>query len=244
MQLNTSEVCLYIITLFIQIYKLLKKYPEKLSVMKKFLVPLFVVISLSTNAQFPPPGNFQFSYDYILIGNSGYCAGNWIIGPAYCSHFTWSPPDTASTNATLVHYNLYYVDNWNYDTIIFDSIADPFYDIQYGFMGYMWVTAVYSNPTGESDSSNIIYNETLPLSVKENNLINNIEISYDEYSRHLIFSNSKEIDKIRVYNIRGDEVMSVSLSSNRLNINRLSRGLYICEVLTKDGMLFRKKILK
>lgn len=212
--------------------------------MKKLFILLLAIISFKAEAQFPPPQNFQFSYDYIMIGNSGPCAGNWINGPAYCSHFKWSPPDTNATSGSLEYYNLYYMDILFNDTNIFASVIDTFYNIDNGFIGYMWVTAVYSDPIGESDSSNIVYNEDLPISLDENYITDKIIIKYDPYFQQIEFDDTNEIEEVRLFNIQGSEVMSGKLLTDRIDISELPNGIYLLEVITTDNNLVRKKILK
>ena len=212
--------------------------------MKTFIGILLVISSISTFGQFPEPTNFDFSYEYIMIYESGYCAGQWVYGPTYCSHFTWTAPDTNSTNSTLEYYNLYYYSYGTQDTTILTTTTDSYFDMEIGIMGEIWVTAVYSYPDGESEPSNIIINEDLPISVEENHLKNELNILYDIKSQKITIVNGKDISKINIYNSQGKLVKSEKRANERININHLQKGLYIIEILLENQEAKRLKIIK
>lgn len=214
--------------------------------MKNNLTILLLMLSITTLAQFPAPTNFEFSYEYIMIDQSGYCAGQWVYGPTYCSHFNWTAPDTTTTQATLDYYNLYYNAYLYNDTILylFASTTDTFYDVEAGFIGEMWVTAVYSNPNGESDSSNMVINYDLPISVEENGLTEEFMILYDRKSQLISIKNGDRISKIRIIDIQGKLLKSLNFSNNKISLENLPTGLYIIEIFTDNSEVIRQKILK
>jgi hypothetical protein len=65
--------------------------------MKTILLTLVVIVPLRVFSQFSAPRNFEYGYEYIEMGNVGYCAGQLLDGPDYCSHFKWTNPDTSTT---------------------------------------------------------------------------------------------------------------------------------------------------
>jgi hypothetical protein len=211
--------------------------------MKTRITVLLTILSLTTFAQFPEPTNLEFSFDYIMIDQSGYCAGQWVYGPTYCSHFNWTVPDTTSTTATLEYYNIYYYSYGTQDTTILASLTETFFDIELGIMGEVWVTAMYSNPEGESEPSNIIINEDLPISVPENNQNVKNLIRYDANSDFLLITNESNILKINIYNNQGKLVKSTKPINHKVRVNDLAKGLYIVEIMD-NYELKRHKIIK
>ncbi len=205
---------------------------------------ILVLYSLTSFGQFPEPTNFDFSYEYIMIDQSGYCAGQWVYGPTYCSHFTWTIPDTNSTNSSLDYYNLYYYSYGTQDTTILATTTDTYFEMQIGIIGEIWVTAMYSNPIGESEPSNIIINEDLPISVEEINLKNELNILYDIENQKIIIVNGKDISKINIFNSQGKLIKSEKGITERINIDHLQKGLYIIEVLSKNQEVEKLKIIK
>jgi hypothetical protein len=212
--------------------------------MKAILGILLLITSLTSLAQFPEPTNLDFSYEYIMIDQSGYCAGQWLYGPTYCSHFTWTVPDTISTNSSLDYYKLYYYSYYTQDTSILKTTTNTYFDMQIGIMGEIWVTAVYLNPDGESELSNIILNEDLPISVKENPLQNELNILFDAKNQEIVIINGKDIFEINIFNVQGELLESEKKIKERISINKFQKGLYIIEILLENQEIKRQKIIK
>lgn len=210
--------------------------------MKTLIVIFLVISSLSVFAQLPEPKDFDFSYDYIMIDEAGYCAGQWVYGPTYCSHFTWSSPDTNTTNSTLEYYNLYYYSYDTYDTIILTTTTNLYVDIQIGIIGEIWVTGVYSDPDGESGPSNTVINEDLPISVNEI-LQDDLRILYDNINKELLIDKVESVSKLNIYNCQGEMIYSEKPTSNKINIESYSTGLYIIEIINNDQEVIRRKII-
>ncbi|MFH1118683.1 MAG: T9SS type A sorting domain-containing protein [Bacteroidota bacterium] len=214
--------------------------------MKTKLVFAFLFVSMTSMAQFPPPTNLIFEYQYIMIDETGYCDGQWISGPAYCSHFNWSPPDTSSTEATLDHYSLYYNQYWYPDTtlILYSTVQDTFFTVEDGFIGEMWVTAVYTNPQGESEPSNVIINPDLPISVERAIVADKRLIRYDSKQQLIKIIHSKEITSINLFDCRGILVHSYQPSVETISLNHLEHGLYIIKLQGVNSILAEQKIIK
>jgi len=211
--------------------------------MKKLIGFLSVITSIAAFGQFPEPTNFEFSYDYIMIDESDYCAGQWVYGPTYCSHFSWTSPDTNSTSSTLEYYNLYYSHDPQ-STMILTTTTDLYFDMEIGILGEIWVTAVYSNPHGESAPSNIIKNEDLPISVNEIPSQDKLNIYYDNTTQEIKIINGESISQINIFNCRGELISSNKTNMNRINIKNLTTGLYIIEITNNDQNVIRQKIIK
>jgi len=212
--------------------------------MKTILGFFLVLSSLTSLAQFPEPTDFEFSYEYIMIDEAGYCAGEWVSGPTYCSHFTWTVPDTNSTSSTLDFYKLYFYSYLTEDTTILTTTSNTYFDMGIGIMGEVWVTAVYLNPEGESEPSNIIINKDLPISVEENSSHNGLDILYDIKNQEIIIINGKDISGVSIFNGQGKLIKSEKNLSNRISINNFQKGLYIIELLSENKVVKRQKIIK
>lgn len=219
----------------------------KTFVMRNRILILMLLPSLTAFAQFPSPANFSFSYSYIMIDQGWYCEGNWVTGPAYCSDFSWDTPDTSSTEASLEHYNLYYYQYYpngmSDTTIILTSTSDTFVELQVGILGEIWVTAVYSNPDGESEPSNVVINETLPISVEEHPKAND-QILYESSRHELLFKSKADVSRVNIFDIQGKRIWSEALNKDRISIDHFPGGVYIVEVMLGNQEVIRKKIVK
>jgi len=205
--------------------------------MKFLYLILFSIIYTNLYSQFPAPISFQFSYDYIMLDEWGFCAGESINGPEYCSYFSWTPPDTSSTDATLNYYLIYH----DYNPVV--SVTDTFYTTTGGFIGELWVTAVYTNPDGESEFSNIVVNNNLPISIEEAELDEKPKIIYNKKNNQLLIDNINNIKLLRIYDIKGIEIYSKICISSTFNMVNLNNGLYIIEIVNNNNRVQRQKIL-
>jgi len=212
--------------------------------MKKNLTVILIMLSMTASAQFPEPLNFEFSFNYIMMFESGFCDGQIVGGPTYCSHFNWTTPDTSSTSSNLEYYNIYYYQYSTNDTLLIASIPDTLFEVELGVLGEVWVTAVYSNPEGESVQSNIIVNEDLPIIVNENKLNKRNVILYNRETQRISINNSIQINKLKIFDSQGKLCKSLSLSNNTISTKNLPSGLYIIEAITDNNEVIRQKIVK
>jgi hypothetical protein len=212
--------------------------------MKTLFGILFVIVASTAFAQFPPPTNFQFSYEYIMINQSGECAGQWLYGPTYCSHFAWDAPNANLTTATLENYKLYYFDFFTQDTILLASPVETFFDMEIGIIGEIWVTAVYGNPDGESAPSEILVNHDLPISIDENPESKNMVVYYDNGSQVVNIESGETISEINIYDVQGQLVQSQQSAKSSVNFAHQPRGLYVIEITFGNREVVRRKIIK
>jgi len=194
---------------------------------------LLAMSSLTAFAQFPSPANFDFSYEYIMIDQSGYCADQSVYGPTYCSHFSWSVPDTNSISSALEYYNLYYNDYWSSGTTVLASVTDTIFEMEIGIMGEIWVTAVYSNPDGESDPSNSIINDDLPISVNEILSPNNLIVYYNNKFQEIIIRNGEGVTNYNLFDSQGKLIKSQRLTNDRINDEKYNNSNSISVFSTK-----------
>jgi hypothetical protein len=213
-------------------------------ILNKYLVLIFFLFSLNTFAQFPAPADFQFSYFYITCNETGFCEGQVVGGPTYCSSFSWNVPDTAGITTQLEFYRIYYRQYFVQDStiIIIAEVNETFQEMQIGILGEIWVTAVYSNPDGESEPSNIFINDDLPISIKEQNNTDQIHFYYDRDSGNLSFPGDGTLNTIKVYDLHGRCIISTSYYKQSISLNALSEGIYIIEGISSEGKTFRQKV--
>lgn len=214
--------------------------------MRRITLMLTILIPLTGLAQFWAPTGLEFYYYYFPIDDGGYCNGQVITGPAYCSYFNWNAPDTLPVKANLLNYKLYFQHLAPNDSSVecFATVSDTFFIVPSGFIGKMWVTAVYDNPSGESDSSNIVINNSLPIGIAGPTAKEIPKIWYDYSGAQVKVEEGVSIREINLYNELGQLVKSAS-NTNLLSIKEMPSGVYIAEVKNKNpNLVFRKKIVK
>jgi hypothetical protein len=209
---------------------------------QNFILILFFFSSGIAYCQFPSPTNFSFSYNYIMLGDGGYCGDTILIGPTYCSHFLWNTPDTSQTSATLLSYKLHFRPSYMPDSVFIYSSIDTVKTMELGVMGWVWVTAVYGNPEGESDSSNIEYNNTLPINVEKNTADKEF-IFYNCTDKKLMISGNQEMHGIKIYNTTGIMLISLEKFNNELSLAELEPGIYFVEIRLRDQSALKKIIV-
>ena len=215
----------------------------KLELMKRYLLVSLVMLSATVFAQFPPPQNFVYSYSYISLDDYGMCAGEMLEGPAYCSYFSWDEPDTTGTSASLDYYNIYITD-LDYEDEIIIATTEISHEVEMGIIGHIWVTAVYSNPNGESEPSNIETNTDLPISLDEIKVPESDLVYYNRETQLIEKRNNKLVIKeIKIYNSNAKVLKQSRFELNKLSLIDLVEGVYILEIIT-DKKVFYQKILK
>ena len=190
--------------------------------MKCTFLTIAILFSLKIFAQFPAPTDFDVKIEYVEMGNWTDCGGEAINGPAYCSRFKWSTPDTLTTTATLESYKIYYYSNYENDTNIVATLTDTIYIDELGIIGKVWVTAVYSNPNGESSASNIVENNDLPISIEKVSVSDKNQIYFDRDLQILVIKNTESYTNIRVFNSKGQLVKTSDNSDNILKLTGLN----------------------
>lgn len=213
--------------------------------MKAISLILGLLLSLSVIAQFPSPSGLQFSYEYFPINGGGYCDGQMVAGPAYCSHFNWNPPDFTGTQARFDHYRLYYRPYYtpNPDIILIAMHPDTFFSIKQGFIGEMWVTAYYDEPEGESRPSDTIVNTDLPVGLPGNQNKTAPGIRYESVFRQIILSGVEEPVTVAIYNLEGKKVLLNLMGSSPMNAGHLTSGLYVARIQSATGHSWTARIL-
>lgn len=212
--------------------------------MKTKLIFLLVFAAFSVSAQFPAPQDFQFSFVYYTCNQSGYCNGVMVNGPAYCSDFWWDAPDSSRTTSLLDHYRVYYLDYFNMDTSVIATTQELQVEMLIGIIGQVWVTAVYSDPDGESLPSNIVVNDDLPITIPENELARKRLFYYDQQSQLIHFTSPGDIKEIKVTDIQGRMLISAFYPKNNFTLQELGHGVYFIEMTSDQSESCRQKIIR
>lgn len=210
--------------------------------MKKTSTLILLLVSLNVFAQFPAPINFQYQQGYVHLNDCDFCLGRPLCGPISCSAFSWEAPNT-SIVATLDHYNIYNQNESNI-TRVLASVKDLNYFYPSGMLGKLWVTAVYTNPNGESLPSNILTGMGFATSIIQNSLPEKIVLRYDKNLQLLYINTSVKLTKVNMINTQGRIIKIYQHPVSNIALNNYPNGLYIVEIYNDDGRIFRQKIIK
>lgn len=187
-------------------------------------------------SQFPAPTSFSFSYNYIMLDQWADCADEVLYGPAYCNYFSWSPPDTSQAGAILDYYTIYL------DDTPLTSVADTFYITDGAFIGKFYVTAVYRDPSGESDSSNVVYNWDLPIGFWGTWAAKTARVYYNRSDKTLLIRDAGDNPTVWIHDILGRKIYE-GTGPARINARDFRPGIILVEIINREGRIFRQKIL-
>ena len=200
-----------------------------------------------SNVQFPSPQNFHTSVYYIKWGESGFCAGESVIGPYHCTNFRWEEPNLSETESQLMGYRIYYYPSleelteipFSEGQIITQTVSIDI-EIGDGFTGYAWVTAIYSEPDGESAPSNVKKFDPLPLVINENEN-KTYSIVYNNQMKTIEIIGIENITSIDIFGIDGRFITASEL--NNIDVKHLTNGIYIVKITTKTGKIISDKLI-
>jgi hypothetical protein len=188
--------------------------------MKKSVFLLLCWFPMLVCAQFPAPQNFQINVNYIYLGESGWCNNQLVQGPTYCYLFGWEMPDTVGTIATLTGYRVYK------NGLPFFQTTEMATEMAGAWFASFYVTALYENPAGESDSSNVVVINSLPISTGEVVENTGIRIGYVPMQRLLIVEGASPTCELQVYNMLGQQLRYQKPVSKVQFLDELRTGVY------------------
>jgi hypothetical protein len=210
--------------------------------LKSILKLILLIPTFNLLAQFPAPTDFSYQLDYIELNQWGVCLGQTVYGPSFCSHFRWKMPDTSLTGATLEYYEIYNV--FEQDTNLIHNLSDTTFTTTVPYEGDLFVVAVYSNPQGKSEPSNIINNPGIPINIYEAQLIPEITIKHISETELLQIESIKRIVNIKILSINGQILYNEGNINHFIYIGNLKPGLYIIEFIDDDSHILREKFIK
>jgi len=219
----------------------------------KLLVVLCFFIHNISQAQFPAPHSFKMSYRYFQLDGPGdICCGKWVFGPTYCTDFWWEAPDLSETDAQLTGYNIYCYPTWIYypgmeipfsEAEIVTHTTYPYMQMEIGIIGVVWVTAVYSDPDGESDPSNIQYNTDLPIAIQKVDQ-QPFSLTCNKQKNGIEINGLENITSLRIFRLDGTEIAPGSASDFRfIDTKDLAKGVYVVRITTGEGGVVSEKIV-
>jgi len=217
--------------------------------MRAQIILLGLLLSLSVYAQFLEPKNFGFTYNYIRQGENATC-GEWkdgdpidINGQDYCSYFEWNSPDTSLTTSHLDGYRVYYYNLFDDSITVLKTLTDTSFYKLVGIVGEVWVTAIYSNPAGESSKSNIIINEDLPINLNKTELISEQSVLYDTNTQSITLKNADNTQFVSIIDANGKFIRTINYSKV-IDVSDLNPGLYFVEFNDIELNISRFKFIK
>lgn len=208
----------------------------------RFIQAILLILSLNLYSQFPSPKNFDYRLTYIELDQWGVCDGETVYGPSYCSSFSWQLPDTSLTEAQLESFELF--DIVSNDTIFIHSLTDTVYITTTPYEGDLFVIAVYSNPSGRSEPSNIVNNPGIPIGIDETDFESDISLIQYPEKDFLLINTNTEIKLVRIINLNGQPVYEERNENFQIYIGNLKSGIYIIELMDLNNHFLRKKFTK
>lgn len=130
------------------------------------------------------------------------------------------------------------------DTSVIATTEDLQVEMLIGIIGKIWVTAVYSDPDGESPPSNSVENTDLPIGIDENQSSEGISFFYDPAGQSLHFSDPEQLSHINIINLQGITVKNSKHLSSDYSLTDLTPGCYFVKVYKNDGSYLLKKIIR
>jgi hypothetical protein len=207
--------------------------------MKTICVAFFLFLAVHVFGQFPAPTNLIYSMGPYFYNDGGNCLGRYFYGIGSCSQFVWNAPVSSQT---IDHYNIY----WQHGTSepqVLGTPSSTYCWFANCFIGTMWITAVYSNPTGESGPSNIISNLDIAIEVRKVN--DNFKIIfYIDNSDVIHLQTESQLKLLKIFDSNGQVIKTVIYPSKAISIIYLIPGFYIAEVVSENGDEFRQKFIK
>lgn len=113
-------------------------------------------------------------------------------------------------------------------------------------LGLHWynVTALYSNPEGESLFSNTAY---VKLTSVNSNMLHNVSMFPNPFQNSITINNAEQLSRMVVTNLIGQTLMDIPLygsQTEHIPTNRLAKGVYLITVYGKNGELKVSKMIK
>jgi hypothetical protein len=207
--------------------------------MKKILTFVILLINFVSNSQCPAPSNVSL-VNNILFSNS--------------VEISWSE------NGTATIWEIVVVPDFNVGSTIPTSgwvavASNPFtitgippsFDCYAFFVRSVCSSTGVSSWTGASTLGCSVqaYNWFLTLSNDslESNSENNEFYIYPNPTKNIVhFKNISEIEEIKIFDYLGKEVLKQTIINNEINVENLSKGIYIVEIHSENGTVYKKFI--
>lgn len=201
--------------------------------MKKIITLIILFTNFIGNAQCPAPSNLVYStvntQDALLSWTENGTANTWDI--AVIPDFYVGDPLPSNGWSTIYSNPFIYVDLPPGCNVFFVRSVCSTTDIS------PWI-AVASSHCPLS-----VFNYLATLSNDSFSMDNeNIKIFPNPSSNLIQITTNSKIDKITLFDTLGKEVLTQTQNNNEVNIEKLSKGLYIVEIFSKNEKVYKKMI--
>jgi hypothetical protein len=203
--------------------------------MKKIITLFIALYPFIANAQCPTPSNLTYNYinsqDVQLNWTENGTANSWDI-TVVPNFYVGAPLPTDS----------YSVSSANSFTFANFPITGC-----YAFFVRSVCSVTDVSPwvaVGSSGCDTNIYNYLATLSTNTHNLESSAIQVYPNPSKNSVqIKSTSKIDKITVFDSLGKVILTQTQSTNEINLENFSKGIYFIEIFTESGKMY-KKIIK
>ena len=106
---------------------------------------------------------------------------------------------------------------------------------------YYIVISSWSTPQTIAYTLNVT---VISLDVENQEFNKAISIYPNPTDKELFFDASFEIKRSKIYNLNGQLVLALDVSNNKINVEQLSKGFYIVELESQEGITSKQKFIK
>ncbi len=202
--------------------------------MKKIITSIILLTNLIGNAQCPVPSNLSYisinPQDVQLNWTENGNANNWDI-TVVPNFYVGTPLPTDS----------YYVSSTN--PFIFVNFPPTGCNVFFirSRCSSTEVSQWVALATSECDTN--VYSYLATLSNNDFLIINNEVKIYPNPTKNIIqIENKSEIEKIKIFNYLGKEVLTQTRNNNEINVENLSKGIYLIEIYSENQKVYKKFI--
>ena len=207
--------------------------------MKKLIILAVLLTNFVSNSQCPAPSNVNLINNIVFLNTA---------------ELSWTE------NGTATSWEIAIVPDFNVGSTIpttgwIAATSNPFiitglppsFDCYAFFVRSACSSTDVSNWTGASTlgCSITAYNWFLTLS--NDNFVSNFENNelqiYPNPTKNIIhIKNNTEIEKIKIFDSVGKEVLTQTQNKNEINVENLSKGIYLIEIHSENEKVYRKFI--
>ena len=116
-------------------------------------------------------------------------------------------------------------------------------NMQHGSYTY-YVTAIYSDPEGESLPSNTVQ---ISLTSVDSDILSNVSVFPNPFQNSITINNAEQLSRVVVSNILGQKLIDIAINGSQteyIPTGRLNKGIYLVTVIGKNGERKVTKMIK